>query len=580
MAYRREREVVVLNSDAPPPPAAPPPDARGEPHAQGERSDRTIPPLCDVSPRSPRTPASGDGAVRLAVDDITKSFGSNRVLKGVDLTLRSGEIVAFMGANGAGKSTLVKIVGGVHRPDGGTIELDGRRFAPRSPSEALRSGVVIVHQSINDNVVLTTDVLENLMIDRLCGGGAVLFRRKHMAGEGRAMMAAVGLDLPLDREVGDLSLADRQMVAIARAMAHDPKLLILDEPTSALSEAEAERLFAVVERLRERGVPILYISHRMGDIRRLADRIVTLRDGTITGDFAPGPDGALDHAGAVHAMLGRSLVEAGHEEAAPGRAVMECSVLSTHAGDPPIDLVLHEGEVTALVGLVGAGKTELAECLFGVRRPAAGTMRLDGAPYVPRSTGDAVRAGVHMTSEDRAGGSIVPDFDITCNVNLPFLAAFSRLGPLGLVDRRAETRHAASMIERLGIVAQGPADPIGSLSGGNQQKVVLARWLSKPARLIVLDEPFQGVDIAARRDIGTALRDTASDRATLVLCADLDEATEVADRLVVLHEGRIVGEHRIGSLDRDRVVRQMSGHAGPKGGATIEPDGAGARHVH
>ena len=513
-------------------------------------------------------PAGERGSARtshMAIEGIRKSFGSNLVLKGVDLALAAGEVVAFMGANGAGKSTLVKIMGGVHAPDAGRMRLGGAPYRPRSPSEALRAGIVTVHQAINDNVVLSMDVLENLLIDRLCGGGFVFLNRRRAAAEARAMMAAVGLDLPLDREVADLSLADRQMVAIARAMAHDPKLLILDEPTSALSETEAERLFAVVERLRERGVPILYISHRMGDIRRLADRIVTLRDGTITGDFAPDETGRLDHGAAVHAMLGRSVAEAAHEEARPGRAVLEMEGVRHHPHAPPIDLALHEGEVTALVGLVGAGKTELAECLFGVRPPAAGTMRLDGGPYAPRSTGEAVGRGVHMTPEDRAGGSVVADFDIARNVDLPFLGAFSRFG---ILDRRGEARHAATMIERLGIVAQGPADPIGSLSGGNQQKVVLARWLSAPAlsapaRLLVLDEPFQGVDIAARRDIGASLRATAADRATLVLCADVDEAVEVADRIVVLHDGRVVGDHRIAALDRDAVVRQMSGHAAP-----------------
>ena len=503
-----------------------------------------------------RPPGVAAAPLALAVRGVTKRFGASPVLRGVDLALEAGRITAFMGANGAGKSTLVKIVAGVHAPSSGTMTSRGEPFAPASPSDALSRGVVVVHQAIDDNVVLGMDVLENLMIDRLCAGGSVWFRRARMRGEARAMMARVGLDVPLDREVADLSLADRQMVAIARAFAHDPVLLILDEPTSALSDAEAERLFAVVEGLRDRGVAILYISHRLGDIRRLADRIVTLRDGRLTGDFHP----PLEFEAAVHAMLGHALDEAAHEARAGGAAVLEAEGLVTAPGRPPLDLVLREGEVAAVVGLVGAGKTELGEALFGARSPVAGSMRLDGAPHAPRSPGQAIRRGVFLAPEDRAGGSLVPDFDLAQNVTLPFTARVSRAGVL---VRGRERRVAARMIDRLGVVCRDETDPIGDLSGGNQQKVVLARWLSEPCRLLVLDEPFQGVDIAARRDIGAALRDTAQGRATLVLCADLDEALEVADRVLVMSHGALVGDHRVDALDREAVVRQMSGAAAP-----------------
>ena len=456
-----------------------------------------------------------------------------------------------MGANGAGKSTLVKIIAGVHAASAGNMLLDGAPFAPASPSDALSRGIVVVHQAINDNVVLAMDVLENLMIDRMCQGGSVWFARRRLKREAEAMLARVGLDVKLDTPLSALSLADRQMVAIARALHHDPQLLILDEPTSALSSTEADRLFGVVETLKARGVPVLYISHRMGDIRRLADRIVTLRDGQITGDFAP----PLDYAGAVNAMLGEALAEASHARVPPGDPVVALSGLRLAAGAPRIDLTLAEGEVTAIVGLIGAGKSELAECLYGVREPADGTITIDGAPYRPRNAGEAVARGVFMAAEDRAGGSLVADFDISQNMTLPFTAAFSALG---LMNRGGERAHARAQIERLGIVARRETDPIGTLSGGNQQKVVLARWLSKPCRLLILDEPFQGVDIAARRDIGAALRATAGDRATLVLCADLDEAIEVADRILVMAHAGIVGTHEIDRLDREAVVRDMS----------------------
>ncbi|WP_167767145.1 sugar ABC transporter ATP-binding protein [Jannaschia formosa] len=490
----------------------------------------------------------------LQIEGMTKRFGTNTVLRGVDLALAPGTITAFMGANGAGKSTLVKIVAGVHSASGGTMTLDGRPFAPVTPSAALRAGVVVVHQIINDNVVLTMDVLENLMIDRLCAGGSPIFRRRTHRDEAQAMLDRVGLDVPLSAELADLPLADRQMVAIARALAHDPKLLILDEPTSALSDSEAERLFAVLEGLRDQGVPILYISHRMGDIRRLADRIVTLRDGRVTGDFSA----PLDYSGAVRAMLGAALDAAAHDRVPPGPPVLTARGLRVLPGAAPLDIDLNAAEVTAIVGLVGAGKTELAETLYGLRRPLAGKMTLNGAPYAPRHPGDAVAAGVFMAAEDRTGGSIVPDFDLARNVTLPFLGAFSQFG---MMRRDREARRASEAIAALDIVAQGPDDPIASLSGGNQQKVVLARWLTRPARVLILDEPFQGVDIAARRDIGRALRATARDRATLVLCSDLDEAIELADRIVILSHGALRAEQEAGALDRTALVHAMSAAA-------------------
>ncbi|MDB2407820.1 sugar ABC transporter ATP-binding protein [Jannaschia sp.] len=490
----------------------------------------------------------------LEITGLTKCFGSTEVLRGVDLTLERGAVTAFMGANGAGKSTLVKIVAGVHAASGGTMTLDGKPFAPASPSQALRAGVVVVHQVINDNVVLTMDVLENLVIDRLCAGGAPFFRRAAHRADAQAMLDRIGLDVPLSAEMADLPLADRQMVAIARALANDPSLLILDEPTSALSDAEAERLFTVVEGLRDHGVPILYISHRMGDIRRLADRVITLRDGHLTGDFTP----PLDYADAVRAMLGTSLGEVEHDRVPGTDTVLRAEGLCVLPGAPGLDLDLRAAEVTAVVGLVGAGKTELAETLYGLRRPRAGTMTLDGAPYAPRDTRAAVARGVFMAAEDRIGGSIVPEFDLARNVTLPFLGAFSSFA---FMRQGREARHAEASIARLGIVARGASDPIGSLSGGNQQKVVLARWLTSPARLLILDEPFQGVDIAARRDIGRALRETARDRATLVLCADLDEALEVADRVLVMSQGVLVGTHLTGTLDRSEIVREMSAAA-------------------
>ncbi|WP_292261714.1 ATP-binding cassette domain-containing protein, partial [Mesorhizobium sp.] len=289
------------------------------------------------------------------VDGLMKSFGQNEVLGGIALDLYAGEVTVLMGANGAGKSTLVKIVSGVCARGGGTMRLAGQAFDPGSPAEAIRAGVVTVHQNINDGVVADLDVATNLTLDRLSGKGAsLLFKPANVRVEARAVADRMGLTLDLKARVADLSLADRQMVAIARAMAHQPKVLILDEPTSSLSSAEADRLFALIDRLRGQGVAILYISHRMSDIRRLADRIVSIRDGVVSGVFDRKP---LDYEGAVNAMLGRKILLDRVIARSSARAVFTVQGLQLAPGARPISMTLGAGEVVAITGLVGVGKT-------------------------------------------------------------------------------------------------------------------------------------------------------------------------------------------------------------------------------
>src|SRR5690606_16203765 len=319
---------------------------------------------------------------------LEKSFGPTRVLSDVDLDLPAGTVTVLMGANGAGKSTLVKIMSGVHARDGGTMQLAGQAFAPASPAEAIRAGVVTVHQNINDGVVATLDVATNLTMDRLSGKGApLIFNPRRVRREARAVADRLGLQVDLGASISDLSLADRQMVAIARAMAHEPKVMVLDEPTSSLSSVEANRLFAVIDRLRAQGVAILYITHRMSDIRRVADRIIALRDGVISGVFADKP---LDYEGAVNAMLGRAVDRATVSVVDGRRASFEASDLTLAPQSRPFSLSLADGEVVAITGLIGVGKTALAETLFGVRRPHGGAMHLHGKAYAPQTTADAI----------------------------------------------------------------------------------------------------------------------------------------------------------------------------------------------
>ena len=493
-----------------------------------------------------------DAVFRVA--GLRKSFGRIEVLGGIAAELHSGEVTVLMGANGAGKSTLVKVISGVHDASGGSMTLAGQDFRPASPAEAIRAGVVTVHQNINDGVVADLDVATNLTLDRLNGRGApTLFSPRRVRAEARAVAERMGLQLDLKARVSDLSLADRQMVAIARAMAHRPRVLILDEPTSSLSSAEAERLFALLDRLKAQGVAILYISHRMSDIRRLADRILSMRDGVVSGAFETKP---LDYEGAVNAMLGRKIHQGRIEAQESSGTVLSVDGLRIAAGARPISLTLGDGEIVAVTGLVGVGKTALAETLFGARRPLAGTMTLDGRAYAPRSAADAIAAGVFLVAKDRAESGIVAGFNIQENVSLPFLKRLSNLAVLG---RRAERAVARRQIEELGIVCRSEKDDLATLSGGNQQKVMVARWMSQQARLLILDEPFQGVDISARRDIAAKLRASAAGRATLLFVTELDEALETADRILVMSEHTIVGEHRNAGIDMDRLLAEVAG---------------------
>ncbi|RUX31024.1 sugar ABC transporter ATP-binding protein [Mesorhizobium sp. M7A.F.Ca.US.011.01.1.1] len=488
------------------------------------------------------------------VEGLRKSFGHNEVLGGVSVELHAGEVTVLMGANGAGKSTLVKIISGVYERGGGTMALADQDFAPKTPAEAIRAGVVTVHQNINDGVVADLDVATNLTLDRLSGSGApTLFNPMRVRREAKAVADRMGLTIDLKARVNDLSLADRQMVAIARALAHKPKVLILDEPTSSLSSAEADRLFVLIDRLREQGVAILYISHRMSDIRRLADRIVSMRDGIISGIFDKKP---LDYEGAVNAMLGRKIHLEQIVVRNSAKAVLKIEGLRIAHGARPISLTLGDGEVVAITGLVGVGKTALAETLFGVRQPLAGTMALNGRPYAPETAGEAIAAGVFLVAKDRGENGIVQGFNIQENISLPFHKRMSRFG---ILRRRLERTTARRQIEELSIVCRSEKDEMSELSGGNQQKVMVARWMAQEARLFILDEPFQGVDISARRDIAAKLRASANGRATLLFVTELDEALETADRILVMSEQTIVGEHRNADVDLDRLLAEVAG---------------------
>ncbi|HEX8520179.1 MAG TPA: sugar ABC transporter ATP-binding protein [Pseudonocardia sp.] len=495
----------------------------------------------------------------LRIEGITKSFGENRVLRGVSFGVAEGGIYGLMGANGAGKSTLIKILSGAYAPDGGEIRLRGRAVEFPDPTAAHRLGVGTVHQNPNDGVVLDMTVAENLALDRLAApGGPVGFSHRRI--ERHARDVADQLGMRLDRQVlrspvRRLGVSERQLLVLARALARRPEILILDEPTSALSADETDRLFDLVTALVADGMTVLFVSHKLAEFDRLCRHVGVLRDGAMRGEFFRDGDRPFDWPRVLTALFDRSPAEMRHAGAAGGRTVLRLRGVRVFPDAPPFDLDLHDGQVTVLLGLLGSGKTELLEWVFGARAAPGGERELDGAPFAPSHPADAVARGVYLLAESRHEQAIVPGWPVSAQMTLPFLRRFSSAT---LMRAPAERRAAAAMMTDIGVVARGPDSPIQTLSGGNQQKVMIGRWLLGSPRVLLLDEPFRGVDINARHDIGATVRRLTDSAAVLVATSDLDEALEVGDRIVVLNHGRPTADLPLAQVTRDRLIEAMS----------------------
>lgn len=494
----------------------------------------------------------------IQVKEVGKSFGPTRALDGVSFDFKPGEIFAMVGANGAGKSTLIKIICGYYPDYEGEILIDGEKVHFSSPHDATNKGIATVHQIINQGVVQSMTVGENLALAELLGGegGSILYKPKLIERRAREIAEKMGLgDIDLHREVSELSQSERQMIAIARALATNPKLLILDEPTSSISERETEFLFETLFRLREMGVSILYVSHRLHEIERIADRVGVIRDGKYGGVL----DRPFNVKQIVQAMVGD--IDQNVDRHVPQIAVgavpkLETRNLVVEPGKPPLNLKIYSGEIVGITGLIGAGKSELAAVLFGLTQPVSGEIFIDGKQVPIRSVKQAIRSGIFMVPEDRANNAVIPDFSIRKNITLPFMGAFSNA--FGLLKHRLEGLEAKRMVDAMGIKCESENSEIGELSGGNQQKVVVARWLMKEFNLLILDEPFQGVDIRSRHDINAFIHANREGRAILMLAADLDEVLEVADRVVVMNHGMIVGEQKLDAIDRPTLLHWTS----------------------
>lgn len=440
-----------------------------------------------------------------------------------------------MGENGAGKSTLMKLACGVHRPDSGTIALDGRPLSFASPAEAAAAGIHVVFQELT--VLPNLTVAQNLLIGREPGraGGLWLDRRAALAEAGR-ILDDLGIALDPAAPAASLSAGARQLVEIARAASRAPRVLILDEPSSSLGRAEEEVLFALVRRLRADGVALAYVTHRMAEVFDLSDRVTVLRDGR---HVLTAPTADLTRPALIRAMVGRTV-----DEARTGAEVSGAPVLSLRGLMAPplvrgVDLDLRRGEVLGLAGLMGAGRTETARVIAGIDPAAGGRMTLDGRPFAPATPAEAMAAGIAYLSEDRKRLGLHLDLPVADNIALPSLASLARRG--WLAPARV-TALAQDWMARLAVKAAGPGIAVGTLSGGNQQKVAIARWLARAPRVILLDEPTRGVDVGAKAEIYTLIRRLAADGAAiLVISSELPELLQLSDRIAVMAQGRIAG---------------------------------------
>jgi ABC-type sugar transport system ATPase subunit len=476
---------------------------------------------------------------------ISKAFPGVQALAGAGITVRSGRLAALLGENGAGKSTLMNILAGVFPPDAGTIALEGRPVAFHSPRDAQAAGVSIIFQELN--LVGGLSVAENIFLGRqpLTRWGLVDRRRMHAAA--RDLLAMLDLRVDPAMPVERLKVGTRQMVEIAKALSLESRLLILDEPTSALTEHEVETLFRVIRRLKDRGVGMIYITHRLDELPQIADDVTIFRDGVLVHEaaFAAG-----DRAEYVRRMVGRDLADLDpRSPAPPGRPLLKLnrfSVARPTGGQPlvaDVSLAVHAGEVVGLFGLMGAGRTELLEGVYGLRsRTTTGQVFIDGADTTIRSPHDALAAGIALAPEDRKADGLVLGLSVAENVSLASLEQVTRAG---IVSRRREAHRAAEAMSRLAIKTPTTAQAVGTLSGGNQQKVVLAKGLACGPRVLLLDEPTRGIDIGAKREIYSLIDELArGGMGILVASSELPEILEIADRILVLAEGRVTAEFR------------------------------------
>jgi ABC-type sugar transport system ATPase subunit len=491
----------------------------------------------------------------LEMRDISKSFPGVRALDRVHFDLKPGEIHALMGENGAGKSTLIKILSGVYSLDTGEILLDGQSIEPRNPTHAQSLGISPVHQELNLEPYL--NVAENIFLGRQPQGAFGLIHYGRMHREAAMLLSQLGVAMDTHAMAGALSVAERQMIAIARAVSIDARILILDEPTSPLTERETELLFTIVRRLKERGFGIIYISHRLEEIFRLCDRVTVFRDGQYIATRTVAEIGPVD---IISMMIGRDISDLYRKrEAEIGAPVLEIRHLTKRGFLHDISLVLRRGEIVGMAGLVGAGRTELARAIFGDWQFDSGAILLEGKPIRSRSPRDAIAAGIGLVPEDRKEQGLVTGFSVLHNISMAILP---RLAPFGVIRSQEERKVARRYVDRLAIRTPSVEQKVMYLSGGNQQRVVVGKWLATNPKVLIVDEPTRGIDVGAKAEIHALLSDLARQGVgILMISSDLPEILAMSDRILIMHQGRLTGEVPGKGATQEQIMTLATGQA-------------------
>jgi rhamnose transport system ATP-binding protein len=492
----------------------------------------------------------------LALEDASKAFAGVHALQGVSLELRGGEAHALVGENGAGKSTLVKILGGVHQPDTGTLRIAGEEMFLSGPAEARDRGIAVIYQE--PTLFPDLSVAENVFIGRQPLRSGRRIDRRAMERTVIEIFDRLGVRLDPERIARGLSIAEQQLVEIAKALSHQAKVVIMDEPTAALSPVEVERLFGVIRTLRADGAAVLFISHRLGEVFDICQRVTVLRDGKLV--LSRELEGMTPD-DLVKAMVGREVLAEAHQRHQPGDRVLSVERLTREGVFLDVSFEVHAGEIVALAGLVGAGRSEVARAIFGIDRYDAGTVQVGGRSLKRGSPTSAMTAGVGFVPEDRRQHGLVMEQSIARNIAL---ASLRRLTRLGLLPGRTERAFATEWARRLQVKYSRITSPVTFLSGGNQQKVVLAKWLSRRPTMLIVDEPTRGIDIGTKAEVHRLIESLAREGvAVLVISSELPEVLSLADRILVMHEGRLVAEFRHDEATEEKIVGAGTGQATP-----------------
>lgn len=484
---------------------------------------------------------------------ISKSFGKNEVLKNVNFTVQSGEVQALMGENGAGKSTLMNILTGLLNANGGEIIVDGKQVKYKDALDAEHNGISFIHQEMNNFGEMT--VLENMFLNHEIKNKFGIIDTSKMKQQAEDILQRLGVKIPLGVPIGTLSVGTQQMIEIAKSLMNDTQILIMDEPSAALSEKEISGLFEIIRSLKKQGVGIIYISHRMQEIFEITDRITVMRDGLTVANYATAE---VDVHQIIKDMVGRDLSDF-YPDRNPKLAEtrLEVEKLTQHGVFEDISFSVKAGEILAFSGLMGAGRTEIMRAIFGIDHHDSGTIKVNGKIVKLNSPYDSIKHSVGFLTEDRKDEGLILDATISDNIDLPSIDGFVKHG---LIDKKADNDFVKMLIKRLTVKATSPLDLAGDLSGGNQQKVVLAKWVGSGSQVLILDEPTRGVDVGAKREIYDLMNEL-TDRgvAIIMISSDLQEVLGFSDRIAVVYEGRITGEIATKDATQEKVMTLATG---------------------